>query len=363
MKGIVRDQESRLPVYQEMLDTIRKAITSGDLKEGDWLQGEHTFCKEYGISRGSVRKALSILTSEGLVKSFPGKGIQIVNNKQGALQEIVVFCPFASSFSADGFYGIIYDRLNKLCKEKEIKFQYICHDRSIGSDSFWDTVTFDISTGIILLAETFIDQLPSREKYVGPVIQLDHRISELPFDSVMVDAVMSGREAVKHLYDLGHSDIGYIGWRHEETYHPERNMGVMEGLLEAGLAVDPKRFTVCMDRFEGGREAVHRLLDNSIEFTGIIAYHATIARGAIHACKERGLRVPEDISIICFGSESNARPDDIPLSYIDCNPESLAEKGFKQLMYRSKNPDAPAEHILNPVTVVKGGTCAERGGK
>ncbi|MFC1479468.1 substrate-binding domain-containing protein [Planctomycetota bacterium] len=356
MKGIIRGKESRLPVYQEMIDAIRKAIKSGDLKEGDWLQGEHTFCKEYGISRGSVRKALSILTSEGLVKSFPGKGIQIINNKRGALQEIVIFCPFASSISSDGFYGILYDRLNKLCKEKEIKFQYICHDRSIGSDSFWDTVTFDISTGIILLAETFIDQLPSREKYIGPVIQLDHRIPELPFDSVMVDAVMSGREAVKHLYDLGHRDINYLGWQFEETYNPERKKGVMEGLLETGLAVDPQRFTACEDRFEGGREAVHQLLDNSIEFTAIIVYHAGIARGAIHACKERGLRVPEDISIICFGRESETRPDDMPLAYIDCDPAGLAEKGFKRLVYRSKNPDASAEHILNPVTVVQGKT-------
>jgi len=176
----------------------------------------------------------------------------------------------------------------------------------------------------------------------------------------MVDAVMSGREAVKHLYDLGHRDIGYLGWKYEETYNPERKKGVMEGLLEAGLAVDPKRFTICSDRFEGGREGMLQLLDNSKELTGLIAYHAGIARGAIHACKERGLRVPEDISIICFGQESDTRPDDIPLAYIDCDPAGLAEKGFKRLVYRSKNPDVPLEHILNPVTVVEGGTCAEK---
>ncbi|NLZ38956.1 MAG: GntR family transcriptional regulator [Firmicutes bacterium] len=63
-----------VPIYTQIVETIRKKIDSGELKPGDAIDSENTLCKEFGVSRMTVRKGLAILAQEGYIYSIPGKG-------------------------------------------------------------------------------------------------------------------------------------------------------------------------------------------------------------------------------------------------------------------------------------------------
>jgi len=67
-------------LYTDIYDNIKNNIVKGIYKSGEKLPSENDFCKEYGVSRGTVRKALEILADEGLVHSLHGKGVFVLEN-------------------------------------------------------------------------------------------------------------------------------------------------------------------------------------------------------------------------------------------------------------------------------------------
>jgi|SRR5680860_197818 len=62
------------PVYIKIVEDIKKKVNGAELKPGDTVPPETALCKEYGVSRMTVRKGLAILASEGYIFSVPGKG-------------------------------------------------------------------------------------------------------------------------------------------------------------------------------------------------------------------------------------------------------------------------------------------------
>jgi LacI family transcriptional regulator len=107
-------------------------------------------------------------------------------------------------------------------------------------------------------------------------------------------------QAVKHLLALGHRRIGAItgptGWLAPE----ERRTGYHAALASAGIMPDPALEIPTDFQVEGGVEAAGRLLDAAEPPTAIFAFNDNLAIGAMHAARVRGLRIPEDISIVGF---------------------------------------------------------------
>jgi len=68
-----------VPVYAQIVNTIREKINSGNLKPGDIIDSENALSKEFGVSRMTVRKGLAILANEGYIYSIPGKGNFVQN--------------------------------------------------------------------------------------------------------------------------------------------------------------------------------------------------------------------------------------------------------------------------------------------
>ncbi|MFI7642048.1 GntR family transcriptional regulator [Nonomuraea sp. NPDC049400] len=68
------DPDSGVPVYRQLVDAVRAAIESGELRPGQRLMTEPEYVDVLGISRESVRKAMAALRAEGL----------IVTTKQGS---------------------------------------------------------------------------------------------------------------------------------------------------------------------------------------------------------------------------------------------------------------------------------------
>ncbi len=67
-------------LYTNIYESIKENIVKKIYKPGEKLPSENDFCKEYGASRGTVRKALEMLAEEGLVNSLHGKGVFVLEN-------------------------------------------------------------------------------------------------------------------------------------------------------------------------------------------------------------------------------------------------------------------------------------------
>jgi DNA-binding LacI/PurR family transcriptional regulator len=114
-----------------------------------------------------------------------------------------------------------------------------------------------------------------------------------------------GMQATRHLIELGHRQIGVIG---QETIWSGRARlaGYRAAMLEAGLGVDERM--VCRDDLTalGGRAQARQLLALRDAPTAIVAGNDGQAFGVLQALAERGLRAPDDVSVIGF--------DDVPVA-------------------------------------------------
>jgi len=119
--------------------------------------------------------------------------------------------------------------------------------------------------------------------------------------SVDVDNIQGAYTAVRHLIDLGHRRIGHISNAPlSYTSSRDRLAGYRQALAEAGIAFDPA--LVHEGAFTDGSsvEPMHRLLDLAEPPTAVFIGSDVVALGALDAIHSRGLRIPDDISVIGF---------------------------------------------------------------
>ncbi|MFJ6460052.1 LacI family DNA-binding transcriptional regulator [Streptomyces sp. NPDC091387] len=139
--------------------------------------------------------------------------------------------------------------------------------------------------------------------------------SESVLAALAFDNRGGGRRLTEHLVSLGHRRIGYAAGPLERTTTRHRLEGHRDAMRAAGLygdgsgdtAGDEERLTVhgSYDR-SSGYDATVELLRREPGITAVVAANDTVALGAAAAIRDRGLRIPEDISVAGF--------DDLPFS-------------------------------------------------
>jgi LacI family repressor for deo operon, udp, cdd, tsx, nupC, and nupG len=122
------------------------------------------------------------------------------------------------------------------------------------------------------------------------------------WSSVRINDVETAGIAMRHLVELGHSRIGYVGGSLEDQLDfaapLDRLTGYRCAMAEAGHPVKPSWEVVGDFTVRGGLAATRLLLDGDPMPTAIFAASDEMAVGAVHAVRQAGLRVPEDISVI-----------------------------------------------------------------
>jgi GntR family transcriptional regulator len=71
------DLRSAVPAYRQLANIIRAQIESGGLAHDRPVPSETTLVQEYGVARGTVRRAIEVLREEGLVVTVQGRGTYV----------------------------------------------------------------------------------------------------------------------------------------------------------------------------------------------------------------------------------------------------------------------------------------------
>jgi LacI family transcriptional regulator len=129
---------------------------------------------------------------------------------------------------------------------------------------------------------------------------------------------------MRHLLGLGHRRIAQItgprGWLATE----DRRRGYHAALASAGILPDPALEVESIPEIPPGRAAAEQLLDLPERPTAIFAFNDNIAIGAVQAARERGLRVPDDLSVVGF---DDVEPATIVSPALTTVRQPLAEMG------------------------------------
>lgn len=190
-----------------------------------------------------------------------------------------------------------------------------------------------------------------------PIVNACEYVVDRAIASVYVENVKAACEATRYLIDLGHRDIAFVAGRTGSPISEDRETGYRQALEAAGIARDPALTATGDFSVESGIRALEFLFSRRHRFTAVFCSNDEMALGALQVIKARGLKVPDDISVIGFDDIHFARYCDPPLTTIAQPKEQIGGEAMNMLIEILKNPAAPArKHQLPAPLVVRGST-------
>jgi len=179
--------------------------------------------------------------------------------------------------------------------------------------------------------------------------------------SVAIDDVEAGKVATKHLTDLGHREIAVLSGQRETAYNfdvsDNRNKGYIEALNAVGVEWNPDLEVRGDFNIYTAEIAMESFLQRKKLPTAIFCHSDEMAFGALKAIRRKGLRVPEDISVIGFDDHLIAQY--VGLTTVSQPPQFEGQVAAASAIAEIVNPQAERKNILVPLSLVVRETTAK----
>jgi|SRR5579864_568247 len=178
--------------------------------------------------------------------------------------------------------------------------------------------------------------------------------------NIVLDHRHAAQLALRHLFELGHRKIAILKGHPDSADSVDRWNAVQEVARELGLELDPD-LVIQIDS-KGSTASVgypfgKRLLEKRKPFTALFAYNDISALGAIHAFKEAGFRVPQDISVVGFDDIPEAAYSSPSLTTVRQPLHKMGEISVELLISRIEGQkEWPREIPVQPEFVVRDST-------
>lgn len=269
--------------------------------------------KLVGVSPSTVSRVLNFDESLNVADETKMKIFQVAdeleyvsvrNRKKGKVQTIgIVHWYTAEEELGDPYYLSIRLAIEKKCTESSINIA-----RVYSKDAIEDLKSID---GIICIGKFSKNEIEKIKKVTDNIIFVDSSPNSKEFDSIVVDFNGAMNASLDYIYNLGHRKIALLGGREYcrdgEAYDIDpRYISYIEYMKKKDIFnedfVEVGRFTL-----KGGYELMKKILQNKELPTACFIASDTMAVGAYKAVAEKGLKIPEDISIVAFNDLPSAR--------------------------------------------------------
>jgi LacI family transcriptional regulator len=201
------------------------------------------------------------------------------------------------------------------------------HRRRSSARQWLENLRARASDGVILVTTALDPDLHAelRRLHVPAVVVDPAGVPDLDVPTIGATNWAGGVSATEHLTRLGHRRIGFVAGRPGLWCSRARLDGYRAGLESIGVAVDPGLLVQGDFDYASGFEGATRLLALDDRPTAVFAASDQMALGVYEAARKRGLRVPEDLSVVGFDDLPQARWSSPPLTTVR---QPLSEMGM-----------------------------------
>jgi LacI family transcriptional regulator len=218
--------------------------------------------------------------------------------------------------------------------------------------------------GLILMTPTadMLEALRSIPPDSIPTVLLNCPPGGLPFDSINVDNHGGAVAMVRHLAGLGHRRIAFIQGPPDNYDARERLRGYRDAVRELGLETGRKLEIRGDFTEEAGCRAGERLLKLPAHPSAVFSANDAMAIGCLHALREAGVQVPEEMAVAGFDDIPIARFMSPPLTSVGVPIAALGALALERLLETVRERDgnrSPHNEELPPTLIVRG-SCGAR---
>jgi DNA-binding LacI/PurR family transcriptional regulator len=216
--------------------------------------------------------------------------------------------------------------------------------------------------GIVVMSSRLdVDTVGALYQQGTPFVLIGHPPASEYASIPWVDAnnQQATRQAIEHLIGLGHRHIAYIGGDPENLTTQERLLAYQETLELAGIKIDQQWVEYGYFSEEGGYLTAHHMLNHRNPPTAFYAANDPMAIGALRAIQERGLNIPQQISIIGTNDSPATVHTRPPLTSIKVPYADIAAKAVEMLVTLIEQGELiPTSHTLDCSLVMRDSTGA-----
>ncbi len=325
--------------YQSLINYINSQIESGGFRPGDKLPSENELSENFHISRQTVRKAIGLLEEEGIVRRVKGSGTYLSFDRRENLEQknsIAVVTTYVDSYifpkTIQGIEKVLFESgysvqisftNNMLEREKSILEDIISRDDVAG------IIVEGTKSGLPNPNLPLYRQLIDRKV---PVLFINTYYPELDVPHISLNDVEAAKLAVQYLIDKGHKNIGAI-LKLDDGQGRQRYLGYLSAMEAAGYPVTDSRM-VWIDTDESKQLAycTDKILNRVESCTALFCYNDLIAFQLIKILTQKGIRVPEDVSIISIDDSDLALHSEVPITSLPHPKEKLGAKAAEVLL-------------------------------
>ncbi len=301
-----------IPLYEQIQNDLMEQIQSGKYAPGDRVPSEKEIAAQYGVSRITAVKALTELSLTGYISRVQGKGsfanplgqhlrpsariLPAVSSPKGQPRRIGLLIPEHCDHHSGSIIRSVTHALNYPDYFVNVILTHQPGLEEHALENFIDS-GYD---GVLLFpidCEFYSDAILRMHLNKSPFVLIDRVFPGIHTNSVTCDNEAGSALAVEHLISLGHRRIAFVAAASfEEQITGMRHGGYVSAMNAARLP------SFSLERFDhpetDARETLKILRQNGI--TAVLASNSNTAIHLYEQCLANGIRVPEDLSIVCF---------------------------------------------------------------
>lgn len=347
--------------YEEIVEWIIGKIDRHELSAGAKIPSENELVTIFGVSRQTVRHAVSVLENRGLVERRRGSGTYICDGEReeskARTMRIAIVTTYVDEYIFPGMLKELEKLLSKNGYNLQIAFTHntVERERTI-LESFLRDSSID---GII--AETTKSGIPNpnisiyhklQERGI-PIVFLNSYYKELDAIHVSLNDFAAGKIVTEHLLQCGHQKIAGI-FKSDDGQGHLRYAGYMEALMERDIRVRSKRIAwIDTDDLNEMWEDRGRYLRRLKDCTACVCYNDEVANNLVAICKDANLDIPNQLSIISIDNSDLAGYCDVPLTSANNPILDLARIAADQMLKLLENENGVESIELKPELVIR----------
>lgn len=352
--------------YKALYKYIADQIDSRDITSGEKLPSESVLCKEFDISRQTVRNALAALERDGYVTSVKGKGTfvkkEVVFNRT---KTIGVCLSFLENYIFPEVLQGIEAALAREGYGIDLRFG---HNRVNNEREFLQRVLDLNLSGVIVEGVKSANPNPNIDIYHElikkkvPIIFVNNHYPNLDCNGIELEDDRLMYESTKMLIDAGHKKIGGL-FKSDDYQGQQRYFGFVKALLDHDLVVDESNiFWYDTTNLVASDIRNATLFDSFAKMvaencTAVVFYNDLVAVQVIKRLRTLGKRIPDDISVVGFDHSDVMKSINLKIVSADHPKNRLGEKAAEMLIELINDPkrlsDGPVIYKY-PTSIIDG---------
>lgn len=358
--------------YQYVSRDIRSKIERGEYTDGQRLPTESELQTMYNVSRITVIKALEPLRKEGLIQSFPGKGTFVNLKKKQVGKEndtkeksvmVGIVMPQIYSYFSNSVLASVAEEANRRGVHLVAGFCYNTVEEETKQIERMISLGCDGVIVIPLRSQSINHGIINAVLKNYPIVVVDRELDGVPLTYVGSDHERATAEAMNYLFELGHKDIGMISIVPKTTAVLARERGYFYGYAMSKHQARPNNCItdIRSSMTTSGKKAelrsdvdrIKEFITENPKITAMLCVNYNTMQICRMALKELGMKIPRDISLICFDA-----PRDViagkEYTYVQQDEKEIGRLSMEVLLKQIQSGEKDAHRYLVPTRLCTG---------